>query len=58
MHEPTDFALIPFVNTNYIFALTGARDRVARRDVHVIGFRIDNFRILQNSPVWYPVLGC
>ena len=28
------------------------------RDVHGVGFRIENFRILQNSPVSDPVLGC
>ena len=28
------------------------------RDVHEVRFRIENFRILQNSPVSDPVLGC
>ena len=28
------------------------------RDVHGVGFRIENFRILQKFPVSDPVLGC
>ena len=33
-------------------------DREGTRDVHGVGFRIENFRILQNFPVSDPVLGC